>query len=220
MIIAITDRYYKDKTSKVIPEYFRYPKQFKDIFEELNIILFPIASLTNIKEIVKFCDGLIVSGRAIDLNPKYYNEEAIEATNLCKEYDGEDPLDFTLIKAFHEANKPILGICAGLQSINVVFGGSLYQDIPNHCIEEIQGRHKIQIQENSFIYQYYQEDKIQVNSLHHQAIKEVAKNFKVTAISEEGIVEAIEYNNIIGVQWHPEVMMDIGFFKKFIETYC
>ena len=60
---------------------------------------------------------------------------------------------------------------------------------------------------------------IKVNSFHHQAIKNVAKYFKVIATSEDGIIEAIEYNNIIGVQWHPEQMMDIEFFRKYIELF-
>ena len=186
--------------------------------DELNVLLFPVSSLTNLETIVNLCDGIIITGRSIDINPKYYNENAIEKTNL-EDYDFEDTLDFALIKEFNKHNKPVLGICAGLQSINVCFGGSLYQDIPDHSIKNDIKMHKINIEKNSFLGKCYHTTQIEVNSFHHQAINRVAEKFKVTATSEDNIIEAIEYNKILGVQWHPEQMMDIHFFKKYIEVY-
>lgn len=218
MILAITQRYDKSNQEKFFKETFYLNKYFKDIFEELNILLFPVASVTQLETVVDICDGLIVTGRSIDVNPKYYGEQAIEATNL-KNYELEDELDFSLIKSFHKANKPILGICAGIQVINVCFGGSLYQDIVNHSTKDVLNIHEIQISKDSFLEKCYHSDIIKVNSFHHQAIKDVAEGFKVSAISKDGIVEAIEYKNILGVQWHPEQMNDIEFFRKFIELY-
>ncbi len=130
-----------------------------------------------------------------------------------------DTLDFTIIKAFNNANKPILGICRGIQAINVCFGGSLYQDIPNHKLQK-EGRHNVKIEKNSFLYDCYNTEKMQVNSLHHQAVKKVAEGFKVVAKSEDGIVESIENENIIAVQWHPEYMMDTKFFEYFVNKMC
>lgn len=218
MILAITQRYEKFDNEKFWKENFYLNKNFKDIFENLDVLLFPVASTTELNTVVNICDGLIVTGRAIDINPKYYGEKAIDSTYLSG-YDLEDELDFTLIKAFNEANKPILGICAGIQSINVCFGGSLYQDIPNHSSKEELKIHSIDIQKESFLEKCYKSNRIEVNSFHHQAINKVAPNFKVTATSDDGIIEAIEYNKILGVQWHPEKMEDIKFFKKFIELY-
>ncbi len=218
MILAITERYEKFDNEKYFKENFYLNKCFKDIFEKLNVLLFPVSSDTQLEIVVDICDGLVVTGRRIDINPKYYGEEAIEATNFG-DYNLKDELDFSLIKSFHKANKPILGICAGIQSINVCFGGSLYQDIQNHSSKEELKMHSINIEKDSFLEKCYKTNKLKVNSFHHQAINKVAQDFKVIATSEDGIIEAIEYNKILGVQWHPEQMMDIEFFKKYIELY-
>lgn len=130
-----------------------------------------------------------------------------------------DTLDFTLIKEFNKLNKPILGICRGIQAINVCFGGSLYQDIPNHKLSK-EERHNVKFEKESFVYNCYKTEQMQINSLHHQSIKKVAKDFKVVAKSEDGIVESIENRNIVAVQWHPEYMKDIKFFEYFINKVC
>lgn len=219
MILAITGRYEKDDRNKYFSESICYNKYFRDIFEKIDVLLFPVASTTKLEDVVNICDGLIVTGRVIDINPKYYGEEAIEETNLCSDYDKEDELDFNLINAFYEANKPILGICAGIQSINVCFGGSLCQDIKNHKKKEEVKMHPIYIEEATFLEKCYNTNKIEVNSFHHQAINRLAENFKIAATSEDGIVEAIECGNILGVQWHPEQMMDMKFFKTWVDLY-
>lgn len=130
-----------------------------------------------------------------------------------------DTLDFAIIKAFNNVNKPILGICRGIQAINVCFGGSLYQDIPYHKLSK-EERHNVKFEKESFLYNCYNTEQMLINSLHHQAIKEVAKGFNVVAKSDDGIIEAIENKNIIAVQWHPEYMNDIKFFEYFINKIC
>ena len=214
MILAITQRYEKCDEEKYFKESFYLSKYFKDIFEELNVLLFPVASTTQLETVVGICDGLIVTGRSIDVNPKYYGEKVTESRNLDV-YEFEDELDFALIKSFHKANKPILGICAGIQSINVCFGGSLHQNIQNHSSKQELKMHTINIEKDSFLEKCYTTNKIEVNSFHHQAIKKVAQGFKVTATSDDGTIEAIEYNNILGVQWHPEKMEDVEFFRNY-----
>lgn len=213
MIIGITGRFYnKNNNGKI----FYINKEFKDIFDKLNITLFPIVSLNNIEEVCNICDGLILSGSAIDVNPSLYGENNIDLI-----YDGEDKLDYALIDIFSKKNKPILGICRGIQILNVYFGGTLYQDIPNHTLKNSNGEklmHYINIAQDSFLYKCYK-DKANVTSTHHQAIKDVAGCFKVTGISEDNIIEGIEYNNIIGVQFHPEYMNDINFFDMYIKEY-
>lgn len=195
-------------------EKYYIDKEFKDIFEKLNVILFPVNSLTNIGEIVNICDGLIVIGSVIDVDPKNYNEQPI--AKVDKMAEETDTFDFTIIKAFNDANKRILGICRGIQAINVCFGGSLYQDIENHKLSR-EERHNVKIEKDSFLYDCYKTEQMQVNSLHHQAVKKVAEGFKVIARSDDGIVEGIENKNIVAVQWHPEYMMDMKFFEHFID---
>lgn len=218
MIIAITERYERVDKENIFKENFFVSKYFKDIFEELNIILFPVSSHIGLEKIVNICDALLVTGSAIDINPKYYGEETLKETKISEYYDKQEELDFAFIKAFHKAKKPILGICAGVQSINVCFGGSLYQDIPNHSIKGDVKMHKINIENGSFLDRCYNKEQIEVNSFHHQAIKRLAENFRVTAKSQDGIIEAIEYENILGVQWHPEQMKDIKFFKEYFRA--
>ncbi len=117
---------------------------------------------------------------------------------------------------FVKYNKPILGICGGLQTLNVYFGGDLNQNILNHKLYD-GSTHNIKISSNSFLNNVYKQEVIEVNSYHRQAIRNLASNFKVTAVSEDGIIEAIEDGNIIGVQYHPEKLDNINFFKEFIK---
>lgn len=211
MILGITERYGLD--SDCMERYY-IGKQFKEIFEKLKVLLFPISSLTELNKVVDICDGLVITGSAIDINPINYNEQPIAP--IDNKSEEIDTLDFELIKAFTKAEKKILGICRGIQAINVYFGGSLYQDMEGHKLP-LEQRHNMNIKKDSFLYKCYNKENIQVNSTHHQAIKDVAKGFKVTAVSDDGFVEGIEKGNIIGIQWHPEMMEDIKFFESFLK---
>ena len=187
---------------------------FSEVAEKAGFILFPVCSQNGIEEIVAMCSGLIISGRDRDINPKFYGEEPLEGLEYPED-PYEDELDFKLIELFEKNNKPILGICSGLQSLNIYHGGCLKQHIDDHTSKENLVRHNIDIEENSFVYSLYG-DKAEVNSIHHQAINRVAEGFKVTAVSDDGTVEAIEKGNLIGLQWHPEVDYEIDTFKKFL----
>ena len=187
---------------------------FSEVAEKAGFILFPVCSQNGIEEIVAMCSGLIIAGRNRDINPKFYGEEPLEGLEYPED-PYEDELDFKLIELFEKNNKPILGICSGLQSLNIYHGGSLKQHINDHTSKEKLVRHNIDIEENSFVYSLYG-NKAVVNSIHHQAVNRVAEGFKVTAVSEDGTVEAIEKGNLIGLQWHPEVDYEIDTFKKFL----
>ena len=187
---------------------------FSEVAEKAGFILFPVCSRNGIKEIVAMCSGLIIAGRDRDINPKFYGEEPLEGLEYPED-PYEDELDFKLIELFEKNSKPILGICSGLQSLNIYHGGSLKQHIDDHTSKENLVRHNIDIEENSFVHSLYG-DKAEVNSIHHQAINRVAEGFKVTAVSDDGTVEAIEKGNLIGLQWHPEVDYEIDTFKKFL----
>lgn len=187
-------------------------ESYRKIFDELNVLVIPIISENCLDEVVNICDALILPGSAIGVNPEYYNDVPFPGKQY--KYD-EYKLDKKIIDLFVKYNKPILGICGGLQTLNVYFGGDLNQNILNHKLYD-GSMHKIKIFQNSFLKKVYKQEMIEVNSYHRQAIRKLAPNFKVTAVSEDGIIEAIEDGNIIGVQYHPEKLNNINFFKEFI----
>lgn len=153
-------------------------------------------------------DGLILCG-GNDIDPKYYNEELNGSTDIDAP---RDAAEFALAKAFAEKHKPILGICRGHQLLNVLFGGSLHQDIPNssehRAVDGGDLLHDVCVDKASFLYDMYG-DKFAVNSFHHQAIKKAGAGFDITATSvDKKTIEGIVHRElpIFGVQWHPERM--------------
>ena len=215
MRIAIIERMDKYEPNRPFEDYCYLDNWFKKIFDELDILLLPILSEKHIDDIVSLCDGLVVTGSPNDINPEYYGQELIDGKEL--KFD-EFPFVKTVVKAFADVHKPILGICAGIQEINVIFGGSLYQLIDGHNLRD-QSMHNVNLDKESFLYEVYNNSKIDVNSYHRQAIKTFAEGFKVTALSDDGIIEGIERDNIVAVQWHPEALFDVNLFKKFIDKY-
>jgi len=214
MVLAIIERQEDIQSKAPFNERYYVTKNFKNICDKLDVLLFPVVSMNNLDKVVSICDGLILTGNHNDINPKYYDEKPLAGL----EYKVDDyPLDSKLIELFSSANKPIIGICGGMQAINVYFGGSLHQDIPNHRLNN--NTHTASVEKNSFIYDVFRKNKIKINSHHHQAVNRVASGFDVTALSDDGIVEAIEKDNIIGVQWHPELENNIKFFECFVNKF-
>ena len=185
----------------------------------------------NIKYQIAAMDGILISGGE-DVNPIVYKEEP--SRELGYVHPTIDEFDIEAIKIALELKKPILGICRGLQILNVALGGSLYQDlkyIKGSYIKHSQeaktytGTHYINIKESSILYNIIKE-KTLVNSYHHQSIKTLGSNLKVIAYSSDGVIEAIQKENekfVVGVQWHPELMVDhdagmLNLFKEFIDN--
>lgn len=214
--IAIIQRIEYYEEGRPFDKRYILNSSFKEIFDELEILLIPVVSEKNLDEICNMCDGLILTGSRNIVHPKYYNQTPIQGKN----YDGFDEYSLVknIVELFSSQHKPILGICAGIQELNVIFGGSLNQLIPNHNLID-KSKHKAKIDKNSFLYKVYNNDSIEINSYHLQSVKDLAPGFKITAVSEDGIIEGIEKDNIIGVQWHPEALYDIELFKKFVNTY-
>ena len=159
------------------------------------------------------CDGLLLSGGE-DVNPNYYGQTATEKCG--KIVPQRDHAEMKMLEAFLSTGKPILGICRGVQLMNVYFGGSLHQDIKEIatcCHYDFKrkntGHHTVTLTPNTRLANIYCEESFIANSLHHQAVDQVGKDLIVSAISEDGMIEAIEHTThpfCIGVQWHPEHM--------------
>ena len=186
---------------------------FKEIAQELGFLLFPVLSQTQLETVVQLCDGLILPGSGNHIHPAYYGEAPLAGIDYTTD---EFELDRAALLRFAERGKPILGICGGMQSINVAFGGSLCQDIPGHDLDD--ETHPIQVEKASFLGKACKGVE-QVNSFHRQAVRETAEGFEVTARSGDGVVEAIERDNIVGVQWHPERAGDLDFFRLFLREF-
>lgn len=214
--VAIIERIEKYEEGRVFESRYILDSSFKKIADELDILLIPVVSENNLDEICNMCDGLILTGSRNDVHPKYYNEKPISE----KSYDKFDEYSLVknIVEVFASNNKPIFGICAGIQELNVIFGGSLNQLILNHNLKN-KSKHSIRLDVNSFLYKVYNTEYIEVNSYHSQSIKDLAPNFNITAISNDGTIEGIEKGNIIGVQWHPEALHDIKLFRRFIEEF-
>jgi len=167
-----------------------------------------------IEQQVRQLDGLILSG-GDDVSPLLYGEEPL--TKLGPIFPERDAFDRLLIKHALEQKKPIFAICRGVQILNVAFGGSLYQDLSYDEDSTIrhdqysrgdQATHTVTINEDSHLFRIFGDSTL-VNSFHHQAVKRVAKGFKITATAKDGVIEAIEKEGedyVVGVQWHPEMM--------------
>ena len=218
MRIAIIERLDKEEGEEPFEITYYLDNYYKEIFDELNILLIPVISENRLEEVCSLCDGLILTGSSNDVYPKYYNEKPIKERTYNK-FD-EYPFVKKAVEIFNKAGKPILGICAGIQELNVIFGGTLNQLIPNHSFKKYNiDKHEISITKDSFLYKVYNTENMEVNTFHSQSIKDVAPNFKITALSNDGVIEAIENGNIIGVQWHPEAMYDTKLFGEFFKAF-
>ncbi len=177
-------------------------------------ILIPVMkNLETAKDLFSHLDGLLLPGGQ-DVSPRVYGEEPIVG---IKEMDyHRDLMEIEIVKKGEGAGLPILGICRGIQLLNVAFGGTLYQDIYKQmpgCLDHSPkaskkiNTHKVHVLKPSRLYGMVEKEMIWVNSQHHQAIKDISDSLVVTAKAGDGIIEAIEgldYPYLIGVQWHPE----------------
>ena len=195
-------------------------------------IPFPIVYDNNsINSIIEVIDGLVITGGAFDVHPKYYSEKIRYDNVLIK--NSRTKFEINLCKLALKKNIPILGICGGQQVINIVYGGSLYQDIKKDISNKLeheqknprnQVSHSVKLNLSSKLFKIIKKTSIMVNSAHHQSIKTPGKGLIVNAIAPDGIIEGIEDNTksfCIGVQWHPEFLIknsDNKIFKSFIKN--
>lgn len=162
---------------------------------------------------LEICDGLLLTG-GHDVSPRLYGADA---SPYCGEVcETRDEMDRFLLISAIGADMPVLGICRGLQLMNAVLGGTLWQDLPtehkssvNHHMIPPYDRwiHRVELPVNTPLRDLLDLKYIRVNSYHHQAVKEPASVLKPMAVSEDGLIEGMYFPGkkfIWGVQWHPE----------------
>ncbi len=160
---------------------------------------------------VDLVDGLIITGGP-DVDPAFYREERLPG--LGDVSAERDKADLTLIQMALAKKKPLLGICRGLQAVNIAMGGSLYQDLKSQWPSEIDHQrtdkayaHPVSVKKGSLLHQITGKEELMVTSRHHQASKLSAPGLAATAFANDGVVEALEFENGypgLLVQWHPE----------------
>ncbi|OOM82087.1 putative glutamine amidotransferasec [Clostridium puniceum] len=191
-------------------------------------LFIPISeNIEDVKSYLDMIDGIIFSGGE-GVDPIKFSENPSKSVSNIN--PSRDNFELALFHEAYNRNMPILGICRGAQLINVALGGSLYQDIfseiPNchgHMPSEMQVYdlfHIIDIEENSKLFDIFKAMELEVNSFHHQAIKDIGKDLKVTATARDGVIEGIESLSrkfLIGLQWHPEDL--ILKHKEFLKLF-
>ena len=187
----------------------------------------------DLKQAAEMLDGLLLTGGG-DIDPTLFNEEP--HAKLGEVTPARDKLEIQLAKEMLRVNKPILGICRGLQILNVALGGAVIQDIQsqssNQTLQHSQKAprsyqsHFVQVEKDTILESITETPKIKVNSFHHQAVKNVPKPLIISGTASDGIIEAVEstaHHFVLGVQWHPEALAENGdvaslrLFNKFIE---
>lgn len=195
-------------------------------------ILAPITNdIEEIKEYISICDGVLLPGGE-DISPIYLNEEPVRGIgNVDVE---RDTFELELYKTAVLNKKPVLGICKGSQIIAIANNGNIYQDIitqmlstyehsqPEEELDEV--FHSVMLEEDSILYKIFKKKIIKVNSWHHQAVKSVGNDFKITGKALDDVIEVIESKDgtVLGVQWHPELLIEkypeqLEIYKYFIE---
>lgn len=179
-------------------------------------VILPIAKPESAKEYVDIVDALVLVGGQ-DVSPEYFGEEP--HLKLAEIDQGRDAFEIALVIEAIKQEKPIFGICRGLQIINVALGGTLYQDLPSQyhalTVKHDQYPTKWYMPTHHLVFKIHSwltgvmNEKALVNSFHHQAAKDLAAGLTLDATSTDGVVEAFsdESRRIYAVQWHPEMLL-------------
>jgi len=212
---------------------FYLGRDYSEALEALGAIPYHISLIPTkdyIAEIVKNVDGILLPGSDTDVDPLIFGEEP--RPNLKKIIPEKENTDLMILEKAEKLNKSVLGICFGMQVLNVSRGGTLFQDIETdieNCVKHEQGKplarnsHSIEFEDESLISRLITtKDDVRVNSHHHQAVGKTGKNLKATAWAKDGVIECIEDTRIdrfvLGVQWHPELSWKFDALSRNIFT--
>lgn len=202
------------------PTYFlraRYVRAIEDL-GGVPLIL-PLSAEPSLRrQLLNKLDGLLLTGSGPDLPPRLYGERQRYRYRVMSPQRYEFELE--LVRLAAGAGLPVLGICGGMQAINVALGGSLVQDIASQVPSALPHRapgpatrpaHAVHVAPRSLLRRIVHRAQIRVNSSHHQSVRDVAPPLVASAVAPDGIIEAIEaprHRFLLGVQWHPECVYD------------
>lgn len=216
---------------------FYLGRDYSEALEGLGAVPLHISLIPQkeyIQQILQNIDGILLPGSDTDVDPLRFGVEP--HPKLKRIIWEKEETDLLVLKEAEKRKIPILGICFGMQALNVHRGGSLIQDIEsqvNNCIKHEQGTplarnsHSIDVEKNSVLSSLINSKNVTVNSHHHQAIDKIGKNLKATAWAKDGIIECIEDIDeekfIMGVQWHPELSwktdkLSNSIFQRFLKA--
>lgn len=195
-------------------------------------IPFPLLhELTLVDDYLSLIDGLMITGGGHDVDPYLYGSK--EAHPTVNPDSRRTLFEKAMIEKALEKNLPILGICGGAQILNVTLGGTLYQHIPDEIPNALehkqsqsrdQSSHKVKVEKGTLLHQLLGTEELEVNSIHHQAVKDPGPGVIVNARALDGVIEGIEvpaYKFCLGLQWHPEFIINSqenSLFKNFIRA--
>ena len=219
-VIGITGNY-EDNICKLSHGYFQSVVAAGGV----PMIIPPVEDANTLVNTLDRIDALILSGGG-DINPLFGGDEP--SPRLRGINQKRDLPELMITRLAYNRQIPILGICRGIQALAVALGGKVAQDISiqanvkhSQDADRAEQTHSIKIAKDSILHSLYGEEKIYVNSFHHQAVKDAGDKFRVVAKSSDGIIEAMEsseYKSIIGVQWHPECLEDgMPLFRWLVE---
>lgn len=213
-------------------ERFYLGRDYSEALEALGAIPYHISLIPKadyISEIMKNVDGILLPGSDTDVDPLIFGEEP--RPNLKKIIPEKENTDLMILAEAEKLKKNILGICFGMQVLNVSRGGTLVQDIETdieNCVKHEQGKplarnsHSLEINEESLISRLITNEDMRVNSHHHQAIGKVGEKLRATAWAKDGVIECLEDTRaerfVLGVQWHPELSWKTDNLSKNIFT--
>ena len=197
-----------------------YPKWIKGNDDDIELVElhWEKHDKDEVWDLVEDCDGIVLTG-GFDIHPRFYENERLEFPNGDGKYNEErDEFEMHVFETAMNFKLPVLAICRGLQLVNVALGGDLIQDLEeagkkNHRrMNEVDDEHSIFISDNSLLKKVVGSSSANINGAHHQAIAKLSDELIATALSEDGVIEAVEWKDktdepwMLAVQWHPERM--------------
>ncbi len=210
IVIGLTPQGDGNKGYNISPDFIR-------ALNSLGAIAITLPSVTDddalLADVLALCDGIIFTGGP-DVRPELFGETIIPSCGAIN--DERDAFEIKLYKMAMEADKSILGVCRGVQVMNIAEGGNIYQDIysqsgtmlVHHTLDGKRAFHNVKLSDKNVLSKIeLSKDSFTVNSYHHQSVKNLANGYEAFAYSQDGLIEAIYMPTrrfVAGVQWHPE----------------